>query len=47
MGLYMDMRKADYYRLVAHVPLDLIDEEVKVALNAIVEVSARANPVAD
>ena len=47
MGLYMDMRKADYHRLVAHIPLDLIDDEVKVALNAVVEVSNRANPVTD
>jgi hypothetical protein len=47
MGLYMDMRKADYHRLVAHIPLDLIDDEVKVALNAVVEVSNRANPVTE
>jgi hypothetical protein len=47
LGLYMDMRKADYYRLVAHVPLELVDDEVKLALNAIVQISERANPVTD
>ncbi|MGD0910415.1 MAG: AAA family ATPase [Terracidiphilus sp.] len=47
MGLYMDMRKADYYRLVPHIPDDLIDDEVRTALDHIQRVAADARPIAD
>ena len=43
----MDMRKADYYRLVPHVPPDLIDGEVRQALDSIFEISQEAHPVTD
>jgi hypothetical protein len=47
MGLYMDMRKADYYRLVPHIPEDLISNEVRIALDRIHEVASNAHPVAE
>lgn len=47
MGLYMDMRKADYYRLVPHIPLELISDEVRIALDHIDETARRAHPVTE
>jgi hypothetical protein len=47
IGQYMEMRKADYYRLVPHVPEDLISDEIKLALDRIAEVAANAHPVAE
>ncbi|HZB87885.1 MAG TPA: AAA family ATPase [Terracidiphilus sp.] len=47
MGLYMDMRKADYYRLVEHVPADMIADEINKALDRIAETSQMAQPAAD
>lgn len=47
MGLYMDCRKADYYRLVAHVPEKLISDEIKQVLDQIYEVVSIAHPSAE
>lgn len=47
LGLYMDMRKADYYRLVPHIPLELIDQEVVGVLDSILEVATRSHAVSD
>jgi len=47
LGLYMDMRKADYYRLVPHVPDALISDEVRLALDRIADVAANAIPVSE
>jgi len=44
IGQYMEMRKADYYRLVPHVPVDLVSDEVKLVLDRIAEVAANAHP---
>jgi len=38
------MRKADYYRLVPHVPDNLVADEIRLALERIAEVAGRANP---
>jgi energy-coupling factor transporter ATP-binding protein EcfA2 len=45
IGQYMEMRKADYYRLVPHVPDDMIPDEIRVVLDKIAEVAANARPV--
>jgi len=47
IGQYMEMRKADYYRLVPHVPDELVSDEIKVALNQIAEVAAKAHPATE
>jgi hypothetical protein len=47
MGLYMDMRKADYHQLVIHIPEELISDEVRLALDRISEVAMNAHPVAE
>jgi ABC-type transport system involved in cytochrome c biogenesis ATPase subunit len=44
MGWYMETRKADYYRLVPHVPENLVADEIKVVLDRIEEVAAKAHP---
>lgn len=44
LGLYMDLRKADYYRLVPHVPAALVAEEIVAALDGIDRVAAQARP---
>jgi hypothetical protein len=38
------MRKSDYHVLARHVPADRIDPEITQVLNAVLEVSGRANP---
>ncbi len=47
MGLYMDCRKADYYRLVPHVPDALVSDEIRQALDQIEDVADRAKPASD
>lgn len=47
IGQYMEMRKADYYRLVRHVPDDLVSDEVKLVLDRIAEVAANAHPATE
>jgi molybdopterin converting factor small subunit len=44
IGQYMEMRKADYYRLVSHVPDDLVSDEVKQVLDRIAEIASKAHP---
>jgi len=44
IGQYMEVRKADYYRLVPHVPDNLVDEEIREALDRIVGVAEHARP---
>lgn len=44
MGLYRDIRKADYYKLVSHVPESLISGEIRQALDGIVEIARSARP---
>ena len=44
IGQFMEMRKADYYRLVPHVPDNLVADEIRLALDRIAEVAGRANP---
>ena len=46
LGLRPDFRKADYYRLVPHIPESLISPEVTGGLDAIYEVVKRARPAA-
>jgi hypothetical protein len=43
----MEMRKADYYRLVPHVPDDMIPDEIRVVLDRIAEVAANAYPATE
>ena len=43
----LETRKADYYRLVPHVPDDLVADEIRLALDRIAEVAAKAHPVAE
>jgi len=47
IGQYMEMRKADYYRLVPHVPDSLVEDEIRLALDRIVGVAERANPATE
>jgi hypothetical protein len=47
IGQYMEMRKADYYHLVPHVPDALISDEVRVVLDKIAEVAANAHPTTE
>jgi hypothetical protein len=47
IGQYMDMRKAEYYRLVPHIPDHLIAEEVVAVLDSITEISKKAHPAAE
>ncbi len=47
IGQYMEMRKADYYRLVPHVPDDMIPDEIRVVLDGIAEVAANAHPATE
>jgi hypothetical protein len=47
IGQYMDMRKADYYRLVPHMPDNLIPDEIKVILDKIAEVADNASPATE
>jgi hypothetical protein len=47
IGQYMEMRKADYYRLVPHVPDDMIPDEIRVVLDRIAEVAANAYPATE
>lgn len=44
MGLRTDIRKADYYRLVKHLPDDAISPEVTEVLDVIADIAARAKP---
>jgi len=46
LGLYNLMEKTDYHVLARFVPKNLIDDEVREKLDAIVETAARAKPVA-
>jgi hypothetical protein len=47
IGQYMEMRKADYYRLVPHVPDTLVSDEIKRALDIIADVAAKAHPATE
>jgi hypothetical protein len=47
IGQYMEMRKADYYRLVSHVPNDLVADEIKLVLDRIAEVAKNAHPATE
>jgi len=44
LGLKPDLRKADYYRLVPHIPDHLIEDEVIAVLDEIAEVADSARP---
>ena len=44
MKLYMDFRKADYYRFVPHVPEALVSDEIRQALDRIAEIAGKAQP---
>lgn len=46
LGLPLGVRKADYYRLVPHIPDDQISPEVIGVLDGIYEASGRARPAA-
>jgi len=47
IGQYMEMRKADYYRLVPHVPDTLVSDEIKLALDRIAEAAEKAHPATE
>jgi hypothetical protein len=47
IGQYMEMRKADYYRLVPHVPDELVADEIRLVLDRIYEVAAKAHPATE
>jgi hypothetical protein len=47
LGLRPDLRKAEYYRLVPHIPPALISPEVVKVLDAISEVARKAQPVGE
>jgi len=47
IGQYMEMRKADYYRLVPHVPDNLVADEVRLVLDRIAEIAGRAYPATE
>jgi hypothetical protein len=47
LGLRPDFRKADYFRLVPHIPEDLIPSEVVSVLDDVAEVARKARPVED
>jgi hypothetical protein len=47
IGQYMEMRKADYYRLVPHIPVALVSDEIKLALDRIAEVARKAHPATE
>jgi hypothetical protein len=47
LGLRPDFRKADYFRLVSHIPEVLISPEVSGVLDAIDNVAKRARPAAE
>ena len=47
LGLRPDFRKADYYRLVPHIPESLISPEVTSVLDAIDDVVKKARPAAE
>jgi hypothetical protein len=47
LGLRPDFRKADYYRLVPHIPEALISPEVAGVLDAIYDVAEKARPAAE
>jgi len=44
IGMFMDLRKADYFRLVPFVPDQLISPEIRQALDRILEVASKARP---
>ena len=44
LGLRPDFRKADYFRLVPHIPEALISPEIVEVLNMIAEVAGKAQP---
>lgn len=44
LGIRNEIRKADYHRLVAHIPESMISAEVVEVLDAIAEVAAKARP---
>ncbi len=44
IGLRNEMRKADYYRLVPHIPAHMVSPEVVAVLDAISEVARKAKP---
>ncbi len=45
IGLYMDFKKADYYHLVPHVPMEMVSDDIRVALDRIHQVAEQAHPV--
>jgi hypothetical protein len=47
MGLYMDCKKADYYRLVHHVPDTLVSDEIRQALDHIYQTASKARPATE
>ena len=47
LGLRPDFRKADYFRLVPHVPAALISPEIAGVLDAIADVAKQARPAAE
>jgi ABC-type taurine transport system ATPase subunit len=44
LGLKPDFRKADYYRLVPHIPENFIAPEITAVLDGILEIAKRAKP---
>jgi len=44
LGLYMDFKKADYYRLVPHVPVALVADEIVAALDGVERIASQARP---
>lgn len=47
LGLYNDMPKRSFYELVAFIPVEKIDPEVKEKLDAIVAVAKQARPLSE
>jgi len=47
LGQYMDFKKADYYELVRYVPMDMVSDEIRLALDRINETAQRARPAVE
>jgi hypothetical protein len=47
LGLRPEFAKAQYYRLVPHIPAELVPSEVTAVLEAIASVAVQAVPVAE
>lgn len=47
LGVRPDLPKAQYFRLVPHIPDELMSPEVAAVLDDIADVAARARPASD